>query len=348
MIDRDAVCVLIPTLDEAETIGDVVSGFVDRSFSTVLVADGGSTDETRSIARENGAEVFVQSGSGKGQAVREALDRIELPYVLMVDGDGTYRVEDADAMLEPLFDGRAEHVIGDRFADMEDGAMTRLNRGGNRVINWAFTVVHGRDVGDVLSGYRAFTLGSAERLALSANGFGIETELAVECVKREIPTEVVPIRYEARPEDSETNLRPFRDGGSILVTLYQLARTNNPLFYFGSVGLGTAGVGGAVGLYVGYRWVAYAISHEVLAVVSAFLILFGFQLVMFGLLSDLMVTHHREQMRHLNDAHRGGAHGIGTSSRSEGGREPGGDGRGPTEGASHPNERELMGSQTKQ
>jgi len=126
MDDRDDVCVLVPTYNEAETIGDVVRGFREEGFDRVLVIDGRSTDDTRQLAEAAGAEVVVQSGtgrgSGKGQAVREGLELVEKPYVLLVDGDGTYRPEDADSMVEPLLDGECEHVIGDRFADMRPGA----------------------------------------------------------------------------------------------------------------------------------------------------------------------------------------------------------------------------------
>jgi len=301
MPDRSDVCVLLPTLEEAETIGTVVEGFRDAGFEHVLVVDGHSTDGTREVARDHGARVITQTGSGKGQAVREGIETIEQPYVLMADGDGTYRPEDAGAMLDPLFEGRAEHVIGDRFADMEPGAMTRLNRVGNRIINRLFTAVHGRELGDILSGYRAFTRSSMERFRLDAEGFGIETEMAVECVRNGVNTEVVPIRYEERPGDSETNLHPLTDGGRIVLTLYRLAKTNNPIFYFGSVaGVGTtAGLG--LGAYVAYDYFVNGISHEVIALLGVFVILLSMQLFMFGVLSDIIVSVNREQTRRLEE-----------------------------------------------
>jgi glycosyltransferase (TIGR04182 family) len=300
-MDRDDVCVLLPTLDEAETVGSVVDGFRDEGFENVLVIDGHSTDGTRDVAREHGARVVQQSGVGKGQAVREGLDHVDAPVVLMADADGTYRAEDAGAMLEPIFAGRAEHVIGDRFADMEAGAMTRLNQVGNRMVNRAFSVIHGRDLRDILSGYRAFTRESIERYALRSDGFGIETELSVETVKHGTATEVVPITYGARPDDSETNLHPIRDGANIFLTLYKLAKTNNPLFYFGSVGAVSGLVGFLVAAYVGYDFLVNDIAHEALAVVAAAGLILGVQLVMFGVLSDIIVTVNREQTRRLEE-----------------------------------------------
>ncbi len=301
MADRGDVCVLIPTYEEAATIGGVIDGFTDRGFSNVLVVDGHSTDGTREIARDHGARVIEQSGrgkgAGKGQAVREGIAHSTAPYILMLDGDGTYRPADAEALLEPLLSGEADHVIGDRYADMADGAMTRFNGFGNGLINRAFRIVHGRDVGDVLSGYRAFTRRSFERCHPTAEGFGIETELAVECVKHGIATTVVPITYHARPAESETNLRPVRDGARILLTLYRLAKTNNPLFYFGSAGALSGVVGALLAAYVLAEWLLRGISHEVVAVAAAFAVIVGVQLVMFGVLSDMILAINREQTR---------------------------------------------------
>ncbi len=301
MADRADVCVLLPTLNEAETIGEVIDGFRAEGFENILVMDGDSDDGTQAIAKEHGARVLIQSGRGKGQAVREAVNAVESPYILMADGDGTYRPSDAGTMLDPVVSGRAEHVIGDRFADMEPGAMTRLNAAGNRLINRLFTMIHGRNLSDILSGYRAFTRSSFDRFNLEADGFGIETELAVECVRQGIETEVVPITYEARPGSSETNLNPFRDGGKIILTLYALAKTNNPLFYFGSVALLGAIAGVGVGLFVGYRYFVAGVSHEVLALLAAFLVLLSVQLLMFGVLSDILVSVNREQTRRMEE-----------------------------------------------
>ena len=300
MADYDDVCVLIPTYNEAGAIGMVVDGLQDEGLDNILVIDGGSQDGTRKIATDHGARVVQQSGSGKGQAVREAFRIIDEPYILMVDGDGTYRPEDAHAILEPLREGNADHVIGNRFADMEPGAMTRLNRVGNRLINRAFARIHGRDLRDILSGYRAFTRETVDRFGLTSDGFGIETELSVECVKHNVSTAVVPIRYESRPDETETNLRPFRDGGVILLTLYRMAKTNNPLFYFGSVGIASLLAGGGLGAYVAVEWVTRGISHNVLALVGGIAVIFGVQLLMFGTLSDMIVKLHREQMHQLD------------------------------------------------
>ncbi|PHQ39524.1 glycosyltransferase, TIGR04182 family [Halorubrum persicum] len=297
MSEYDDVCVLLPTMDEVETVARVVEAFRDAGLDEVLVIDGGSADGTQEAAREAGARVVEQSGRGKGQAVREAVrDHIEARYVVMADADATYDAGDAEAMLDPLLSGEADHVIGNRFADMRPGAMTRLNRIGNRIINASFRVIHGESYRDILSGYRAFTRESFRRLHLTADGFGIETEMAVECVKDQQSVAVVPITYRERPGGSATNLHPVRDGGVIFLELYRKAKTNNPLFYFGSLGAVLTGAGALMTGYVLYDWVVNRITHEIISIGAVGAAVLGIQLLIFGFLADMILSLHREQV----------------------------------------------------
>ena len=289
------VCLLLPALNEAETITDVITSYQAAGFTEILVIDGGSTDDTPALADDAGATVITQTGTGKGQAVRQAVGHIDAPYVLMVDADMTYRAADAEAMLEPLLDGEADHVIGDRFADMHSGAMTPLNKVGNRIFNAIFRVIYGENYADILSGYRAFSTDSFERLTLTADGFGIETEIAIQCAKHGIETAVVPITYRPRPDGSATNLHPVKDGSIILLELYRNAKTNNPLFYFGSVGLASTTVGVVLLAFVLWRWLSASVGHELIAIGGVATLLLGVQLLIFGFLADMIQSLHREQ-----------------------------------------------------
>ena len=295
-VERDEVCIFIPTLNEAPTIGELIEGFRQRGFLHILIMDGNSTDKTPDIARSAGAVVRTQAGKGKGNAIIEAVEFIDEPYVLMLDGDGTYSPADAEKMLEPL--GRGfDHVIGDRLANPEPGAFTRLNLLGNQLLNVMFRIAHGKDLSDILSGYRAFTLRSVRQMTLKEAGFEIETEMAVEAVRNGQRVTVVPVRYLARP-GTVTKLNPLQDGLRIFSTIYRLAKMNNPIFYFGIIGLFISLAGGVIGLYVILEWLRN-IEHLPLTILTVLLITIGFQIFMFGVISDMLLGFHRETTRQI-------------------------------------------------
>ncbi len=297
-INREQVCVLIPTLNEAPTVGEVIQEFREVGYPHILVIDGNSTDGTVSIAQKEGAEVHTQTTNGKGNAIIEALSLITLPFVLMIDGDGTYSAMDADRMVAPLFEGH-QHVIGERTGV---AAFSRLNRMGNRLINNLFKMAHGRYLSDILSGYRAFTLESIRQMHLREGGFEIETEMAVQAMKNNQQIAVVPVQYGVR-QGTRTKLKPFQDGFRIIRAIYRLARVNNPLFYFGLIG-GILFAGGAItGVYVILEWLR-DIEHLPLTILTLLLMTLGFEMVMFGVIGDMMLAFHREIQLEIQDIRR--------------------------------------------
>ncbi|MBP2132805.1 dolichol-phosphate mannosyltransferase [Methanomicrobium sp. W14] len=288
---KDEVCIFIPTLNEAPTIGNLISSFRDMGYEHILVVDGNSTDDTVKIARSEGANVIIQKGKGKGLAIIEALSYIDRPYVLMLDGDGTYLPEEAEKMLSPLFDGY-EHVIGNRLDSYDPGSLSRFNHFGNEVINYLFKVAHGQYLSDILSGYRAFNLESLKGMNLREKGFEIETEISVEAVRNRQKITVVPVSYKPRP-GTPTKLHPVRDGAKIISALWRLARVSNPIFYFGVIGIFVSLAGICLGIYVTYDWFK-DITHTELAIVTVLLVILGFQIFMFGVIGDMIVSFNRE------------------------------------------------------
>jgi glycosyltransferase (TIGR04182 family) len=293
--NREQVCVFIPTLNEAPTIGELIQEFHTAGYSHILVMDGRSADGTPSLAERGGAEVHTQNSRGKGNAIIEALPLITLPYVLMVDGDGTYSAQDADRMVEPLFLGY-QHVIGER---MGEGSFSRMNRMGNWLINVLFKMAHGKYLSDILSGYRAFTLESVRQMHLREGGFEIETEMAVQAMKNNQKITVVPVQYGLR-KGTETKLKPFQDGFRIIRAIYRLARVNNPLFYFGLIGILLFAGGAITGVYVLLEWFR-DIEHLPLTILTLLLMTLGFEMVMFGVIGDMMLAFHREIQLELQD-----------------------------------------------
>jgi dolichol-phosphate mannosyltransferase len=295
-LNKDEVCILIPTLNEVLTIGEIIQDFRELGYSHILVIDGNSTDDTVKISHKSGAEVRIQSGKGKGNAIIEAFEIIEQPYILMLDGDGTYSPKDAEKMITPLFLG-FDQVIGERLKNAEEGAFSSLNLFGNHMVNLLFKVAHSSDLHDILSGYRAFTRNAIHQMNLKEKGFAIETEISVESVRNGQRIKVVPVKYSRRP-GTTTKLSPFHDGLKIVSTIYRLARMNNPMFYFGMMGVFTSLLGVVTGIYVLREWLQ-GIDHIPLTILTVLLIVVGIEIFMFGMISDMLLVFHREIIREL-------------------------------------------------
>ncbi|HII07726.1 MAG TPA: S-layer glycoprotein N-glycosyltransferase AglJ [Methanotrichaceae archaeon] len=293
------VCILIPTLNEEDAVAEVIGEFRAMGFENLLVIDGHSRDRTVELAREAGARVVIQSGKGKGQALKEAFDLIESDYIVMIDGDGTYLPSEVHLLLDPVLAGRSDHVMGNRFGNLQKGALTRLNRAGNRLINFFFRLIYGVPLNDILTGYRAFTLEGVRRLDLTMTGFEIETEMTVDNVKKGLDIAEVPITYRSRAKGTQTKLNPFMDGARIIITIYRMAKTHNPLFYFGLMGSFFGAAGFLLGLYVAREWLSTRTEHVPLTILTALLIIVGFQLFFMGILGDAVASMHREVLREI-------------------------------------------------
>ncbi len=298
-MNKEDVCILIPTLNEGKTIGGIVSEFRSMGFSNILVIDGHSKDGTVKNAEKAGAKVVLQSGKGKGQAVNQAFQIINNKYVVMIDGDGTYLPEEVYKLLEPVTSGLADHVIGGRTANFQKGAFTRLNLFGNYFLNKIFGFAYGVWLEDILSGYRVFSYDAIKQIELNRTGFEVETEITVECVKKNLKIVEVPITYLSRVSGAETKLKPIRDGFRIASTIFLLARMHNPLFYFGVIGSFLTISGMAIGIYVVDEWFK-KIDHIPLTILATLLIVTGIQVFILMVVSDLMVSMHRENMHTMS------------------------------------------------
>jgi len=296
-IDLQEICIFIPTLNECNTIAGLIDDFHSLGFSNILVVDGHSKDGTASIAKEKGATVIIQTGKGKGQAIIQAFEIIEQEYIIMIDGDGTYLANDVHLLIEAMESG-AGHVIGDRLANPAKGALTPLNFLGNKILNKLFGFAYGEWLTDILSGYRGFTRDTISQLVLTQEGFEIETEITVECVKNEIDIKIVPITYLPRAKGAITKLNPMADGFKIGRIIIKMARNNNPLFYFSLMGGMTVLIGIIIGIYVVNEWLK-GITHNLLAMLTTLIIISGIQMFVFAIMGDLIVSLHRETMRYV-------------------------------------------------
>ena len=204
---------IIPAYQARETVRAVVEG-VRRHVPEVVVVDDGSTDATGEEAVSAGAEVIrLAANSGKGAAIRAALDRVLLArftHVAFVDADGQHDPEDLPALLEAARGGE-DFVIGSRVRGSEDIPRVRFrtNEIGSRILSR----MTGHDVEDGQSGFRVIAAPLLRRLSLSAKGYSIETEILLKAARHVRRFASVPVK--AIYADARSHYRPFRDTWTI-------------------------------------------------------------------------------------------------------------------------------------
>jgi GTP:adenosylcobinamide-phosphate guanylyltransferase len=227
-IIKDQVTVVVPVLNEAEGIARVLKELEEEGYRNVLVIEGYSRDETAEKAHQNGVKVIYQHGLGKAGAVSTAIEHVQTPYMLFMDGDYTYDPKDIWRLLNHT--DHYAHVIGAR----QKLHIPRLHRLGNWVISQVFSMLFGMKVSDVCSGMYLIETNEARKNKLQEPGFVVEIELAAISASNETLTEV-PISY--RPRLGKGKLSAW-NGFAILSSAFTLASRYNPvLLYSGLAGL---------------------------------------------------------------------------------------------------------------
>ena len=238
--DYSNVAVLVPCYNEAVTIAKVVDDFRRvLPGATVWVYDNNSKDGTGDIARAHGARVVQEPRQGKGNVVRQMFRDIDADCYLMVDGDDTYEPEAAPKLVEPILNGSADHVVGDRLSNGTYGEENdRAFHGfGNNLVRWLIKVLYGFEYTDVMTGYRAMSRAFVKTLPDLSPGFEIETELSIHAVDKRWRIVQIPIVYRDRPEGSESKLSTFSDGAKVLGMIATLFKDYKPLPFFSILAL---------------------------------------------------------------------------------------------------------------
>jgi len=217
---KQSVTVIIPTLNEAEAIREVIEEVRAEGYNNIVVVDGYSTDRTDGIAFGNGVRLVYQHGIGKAGGVKTALEFAKTPFVLFMDGDGTYDPKDIWRLVNHT--DHYSHVIGARNRRNID----RVHRFGNSLISHLFSLLFGTKVSDVCSGMYLLETDIARSYNLEEPGFVAEIELAAQSASRQELAEV-PVNY--RPRIGTRKLDTWRDGQAILSAAFKLAWKHNPL-----------------------------------------------------------------------------------------------------------------------
>jgi glycosyltransferase involved in cell wall biosynthesis len=293
--------VIIPTLNEEMTIKDTIDNVRDACAklsmdTSMLVIDGNSKDRTIEICKkETDVKIVTQSGRGKGNAMREALEHTEAEIVMFVDGDGTYSLANMEEMIKPLLNGVADMVVGSRtMGKREKGSISILNYVGNKIFNKAINFAMNSHVTDSLSGYRALHKKTFSDLVLFSDSFEIEVEMTVEAIAKGLRVIEIPIQYRARKQASAAKLNPLGDGFRIARTLLFILMNVNPLKFFSIIALSFFLTGLYPGVYVlkGLGTV-YEIQSFPAVVFSSLLFVTGTISFVVGLLAELVVRSRR-------------------------------------------------------
>jgi hypothetical protein len=235
---QERIAVLIPALNEEQTIADVVHGFrAACPAARIIIFDNASTDGTARRARAAGAEVWYESRRGKGNVVQSMFRSVDADVYVMVDGDATYPADRVQDLIRPILNGSADMVIGSRLLHGSESDFRALNRIGNVFYATLLRRLFGFRITDLLSGYRAFSRRLVKTLPLLGGGFETEAEMTIKAVHRGFRVVEVPVSLVSRPAGSTSKIRVVQDGLLILNAIVSLFRDYKPLTFFGVIAL---------------------------------------------------------------------------------------------------------------
>jgi glycosyltransferase involved in cell wall biosynthesis len=244
LADPTAVSIVIPAMDEEDSIADVVTRIRgDAQWHEVLVVDDGSSDATAERARGAGARVVRHPyNKGNGAAVKTGIRQATGEFVLILDGDGQHQPGDARRLATRL--GEYDLVIGARSAATQ---ATAVRRGGNALLNWLAGYLTGRPIPDLTSGFRGARRECLrEFLHMLPNGFSTPTTTTLAFIKAGYNVAFEPI--DARARLGRSKLRVARDGAKFFLILLKVITIFSPLRIFVPLSAFTFAVGAAYGL----------------------------------------------------------------------------------------------------
>ena len=245
MAAPSAVSVVIPAFNEAGAIASVVTDLRSAAaWHEIIVVDDGSTDGTGPQAVAAGATVVRHPyNKGNGASVKSGIRKATGEYVLVIDGDGQHKPEDAIALVEPL--GDYDLVVGARSSATQAGSTRRI---GNAILNGLASYLTERDIPDLTSGFRAARREHLrEFLHMLPNGFSTPTTTTLAFLRAGYNVTFHPIQ--ARQRTGVSKIRLHRDGPKFLLIMLRVMTIFSPLRVFLPMSVATFVAGALYGLY---------------------------------------------------------------------------------------------------
>ena len=275
MADPSAVSIIVPALNEEHAIGTVIEELrAAAAWHEIIVVDDGSIDATAERATQSGARVVRHPyNKGNGASVKSGIRNATGEYILIIDGDGQHKPQDAVRLVSRL--GLYDLVIGARSADTQ---ATSTRRYGNSLLNWLAGYLTDRDIPDLTSGFRAARREHLrEFIHLLPNGFSTPTTTTLAFIKAGYSVAFEPV--EARQRAGQSKIRLARDGTKFLMIILRIVTIFSPLRIFLPISLASFIVGAG---YAG--WTIYSQSH--VTNTSVLLIILAVIVFLVGLVSE--------------------------------------------------------------
>ncbi len=234
---KQKLVVVLPCLNESATISATIREIVTHvPQAHIVVVDNNSTDTTAQIALDEGVHVVFEPSPGKGRAFRAALKAIPRDFdaLLMIDGDGTYDVSKISTAINLIVNFGMDLVVGTRRIETNN---SRPYRRGHEIGNKGFSLLsklfHSSEVEDSLSGWRLMSPLFIGTFPANSRGYEIETEINAHARNFDLNVANIEVLYRARPADSFSKLRTYKDGYKILVSNFRIALQNRPMVFLG-------------------------------------------------------------------------------------------------------------------
>ncbi|MFI5014594.1 MAG: glycosyltransferase family 2 protein [Hyphomicrobiales bacterium] len=229
------VSIVMPCLNEANSLMACIANArsaLERMrrrldlVGEIVVADNGSTDGSRELARACGARVVEVSRRGYGAALIGGAGAARGRFLVMGDADGSYDFCEAVEMVRALMNG-ADLCLGSRFkGEIKPGAMPWKNRYiGNPALTFILNLLFKAGVSDAHCGLRALTKSCFERLGLAGNGMEFASEMIIKAALKGVAIAEVPATLSPDQRLRAPHLRPWRDGWRHLRYLLMLSPT---------------------------------------------------------------------------------------------------------------------------
>ena len=196
------VTAVIPAKNEEEGIEKIIKN-VSRFVDEVLVVDGHSKDKTRQIAKECGAKVVLDGGKGKGDGIRTGIRKAKGDIIVFIDADGSHNPKDIPKLIKPIKNGEADLVVASRAKGGSDEVRLDLDglfrQIGSEIAAILVNFRWRANLTDIQNGFRAIRKKTALALKLESDGFEIEEEMIMKCLKRGVRImEVAGHEYQRR------------------------------------------------------------------------------------------------------------------------------------------------------